>query len=1204
LKRGHQDEAQRGKRGLEEIFSDDEEEEARPYGRRPGADEFDGFIEDDYPEDDEMRQQEREEIEIRRGAGGALDTTGLDKEALQDMQDIFGDGEDYMFALEKEEEEDEAEAQEQALELKDVFEPSQLKEKLLTDEDNEIRYLDSPERFQIDRKPFKHLHLTPDQFKEEARWISNLLWPNKAADLPQECHGPFVKAVGRVLEFFVGDDFEVPYVFQHRKDYLLHTKKVPNPDYGKEPDAPPHTLEADKLIVQDDLWKILDHDMKFRSFVDKRNALEKTYEGLKTQAGVQDDIVDDMIFEAETMEELQDLQDYLQFQYTAELRDMAAAAAAAGENGAATQKRAGMKTGVMERVARSRAMEYVRAFGLTADQLAKNALGQGRKTTAEDARTDPDELADELADDSFPTGESVVTAARAAYAEQLFANPRMRKFFRTQYYHGGEFSCHRTDKGLRKIDEFHQFYDVKYLKGQTMGDMARQPDKYLEMLKAEEDGLLEVRVGLGQRSRLRDRLEQEFESENFSERAERWRAERKKVLDLAMPRLERLIAKGVKESMRTACQDRVLQHCRQEYNRRLDQAPYKPKGMVLGTTPRVLTFSCGMGDAGRDPIYWTWVDEDGRLQASGQFKNLARDENQRDAFAQLVNDRRPDVIGVSGFSAETARLVRDLTGIVGEKRLLGPEYQDPDANDEEYRADLLEVVVVNDEVARLYKESARSAQEHPNLNPMVRYCFALARHMQDPLREYAALGRDVASLKFHACQQLLPEDKLMRVLETAMVDMVNLVGVNINAAVNDAYTANLLPYVAGLGIRKAQAVLKAINQNGGSITTRDELVGDPDSGKVPVVSPKVFNNCASFLYIEYDPTNPQSDPLDNTRVHPEDYDLGRKMAADALELDEEDIKAETDENGPAAIVRKLFKDEEQERINELILEEYADQLLSQYNQRKRCTLETIRLELQSPYEEIRKPFEPMSENDVFTMLTGHTEDTLGPDMIVPISVRVVKEDFAIVKLDSGLEGRVEAHEVSYRGSIKDVLSVGQTTNAKILKVDHKDFLVKLTMREDALRRPYRKPNNRGHHEWDYDQEARDKDALRVKDRATGRAQRVIKHPLFKPFSSLEAEQYLGSQAVGDVVIRPSSKGNDHLAVTWKVADGVFQHIDVVELQKENEFSVGRTLRIGGKWTYMDLDELIVEHVKSMAKKVEEMTRHEKFRTGSKASVGE
>jgi transcription elongation factor SPT6 len=70
-----------------------------------------------------------------------------------------------------------------------------------------------------------------------------------------------------------------------------------------------------------------------------------------------------------------------------------------------------------------------------------------------------------------------------------------------------------------------------------------------------------------------------------------------------------------------------------------------------------------------------------------------------------------------------------------------------------------------------------------------------------------------------------------------------------------------------------------------------------------------------------------------------------------------------------------------------------------------------------------------------------------------------------------------------------------------------------------------------------------------------------------------------------------------------VAQGVYQHIDVLELDKENEFSVGRVLKVGGKYTYSDLDDLIVNHVKAMARKVEEMTLHEKFQDGSKAETG-
>ena len=48
---------------------------------------------------------------------------------------------------------------------------------------------------------------------------------------------------------------------------------------------------------------------------------------------------------------------------------------------------------------------------------------------------------------------------------------------------------------------------------------------------------------------------------------------------------------------------------------------------------------------------------------------------------------------------------------------------------------------------------------------------------------------------------------------------------------------------------------------------------------------------------------------------------------------------------------------------------------------------------------------------------------------------------------------------------------------------------------------------------------------------------------------------------GDVIIRPSSKGSDHLTATWKVGDGCLSHIDIKEEGKVNPFSLGKSLSI-------------------------------------------
>ncbi|PVH85364.1 transcription elongation factor Spt6 [Cadophora sp. DSE1049] len=1204
LKRGHREDTdQRRERGLDEIFSDDEEVDAahdldRGFARSDHhrVDEFADFIEEDDLEDEDERQRHQEEMEVarprERGYVGGTEASGLDKDALDDMEAIFGNGEDYDWALALEDEAEAREAGDHNLELKDVFEPSQLAEKLLTDEDNQIRWADEPERFQLDRLPYKNLQITDDQFKEEARWITSLIWPKK--QLHSDLQAPFTRAIGKVLEFFVVDEVEVPYVFQHRKDYLIHAKKTRVRDSN---DQDEYVVSAEKLLNQDDLWRVLELDLKFRALIEKRNVLERTYDNLKLAGGVDDPMVEAMLPVAVTMEELQDIQDFVYFQYSSEIKDLAAT------NGDVKEKRRpGGKSSIFDRIRKGKAYNLVRAYGIAPDQVAQNALREGRKQYTEDSSLTPIDLADSLTLDSeFSTGEQVLLAARQMFAEELFMNPRMRKHFRMNYYMMGVVNCRRTEKGLRKIDEQHPYYELKYLKNQTFSDIANKPEIFLKMLKAEEEGLIEVKVKLQNEQEFRKQLFSEFASDNFSELADAWNDERQKVLDLAFTKLERVITKGVKESMRTECQDSVLKICREEYSKRLDQAPYKPKGMILGTIPRVLALSNGNGDPSRDPVAWAWVEEDGRVLEHGKFENLSRNEKAREDFVELVLRRKPDVLGLSGFSVDTHKLITSLKDLVDEKGLKGAEFEDPETGDD--RSEPLEIVVVNDEVARLYKDSARAALDHPTFSSLTKYCVALAKYLQNPMKEYAALGKDIISLSFHPCQQLLPEDKLRKQLETAMVDMVNLCGVDINEAIADSYTATLLPFVCGLGPRKATAVLKTINANGGIVNTRDELVGDPDSGKLPVVGPRVWNNCASFLSIEYDSSNQTSDYLDNTRVHPEDYELGRKMAADALELDEEDVKAEVDEGGAGAIVRKLIKDDEQEKVNDLILEEYAEQLERNYNQRKRATLETIRAELQQPYEELRRNFSMLSDNEVFTMLTGETQDSLCEGMIVSVNIRVAKEDFIIAKLDSGIEGRVEQQEGSDLSDIplNRLFSIGQTAQAKLLELDRHSFSARLSLREQMLRIPFRKRIDHDRGAWDSLQEDKDKEELREKDRATGRTQRVVNHPLFKPFNSTQAEEYLGSQAPGDAVVRPSSKGNDHLAVTWKVADGVYQHIDVLELQKENEFSLGRTLRIGGR-NYTDLDELIVDHVKAMAKKVAEMMDHDKYQSGTLADT--
>ncbi|KAJ9664261.1 Transcription elongation factor spt6 [Coniosporium apollinis] len=1218
LKRGREERQERREpRGVDEIFSD--EEDALEDDRRPRhglADDLDDFIEEDvFDDEEEARRVEDSEVArpARKGAAAIIgaQSMGLDEAALEDMRAAFGDGGDYDWALGLQEAmEDEQMGVDRPLELKDVFEPSQLVDKMLTDADNEIRMKDVPERFQIARKQFKEEELTEEEMaariKEEALWISNHMLPKKR--LGRSFVEPFQKSVGKVLEFMNIEDLEVPFIFQHRKDYFIHAARddaSPDPD-----DIDGGERKPERLFNETDLWDIFDYDLKFRAMVEKRDALQKTYENLKSIANVTDPVFEEMVPVAVSMEELQDIQEYLHFQYSAELKDVNSMDADA--NG--TQKRARTGRTMFEQLRASQVYNLVRAFGITADSLAQNVLGSGHRQYTDDPSQRPDDMADSLVDPpDYSTGSQVLRAAKMMYIEELAMSPRMRKLMRQTFYQNGLIDCFRTEKGLRKITEDHPYYEFKYLRGQDFHAISRRPDMFLRMLKAESEGMVNVNIRLDGYRNFKERLYKNIESDNFSEAADAWNQTRREVLDAALLKLEKIITKGVKETLRSECEKELAKACRLKYTEKLDQAPYKPKGFVLGTTPRVLTLSNGNGVFNRDAICWAYVGDDGKVLENGKFIDLRlgnpekyqADGKDVNAFVELVRRRKPDVIGVSGFSVETRRLYKDIQELV-DRHDLATDWEDDD--NIEHR-DKIEVVIVNDEVARLYHTSDRAAQEHPSLAPLTRYCVALARYLQNPLLEYAALGKDIVSISFDPSQDLLPQDKLIKALDSAMIDMVNLVGVDVNDAVGDAYIANLVPYICGLGPRKAAQLLKVINYNGGVVTTRAELVGDVEKKLLAAVGPKVWTNCASFLYILFDPHEQESDYLDNTRVHPEDYDLGRKMAADALELDEEDVKAEIDEGGPAAVVRRLVKDDARDNVNDLVLEEYAEQLERTFNQKKRATLELIRAELQSPYEELRRNFSLLTSDEIFTMLTGETRESLVEGMIVPVQIRRTFVDHIDVRLDCGIEGGVS--ETEYPEGVggenglepRQVFSVHQTVQAKLLYLNRKQLSAQLSFREDALRRPYRKELDRLPGEWDEAQEEQDKkDAEREKEDVSGRAQRVIKHPLFRPFNSAQAEEYLGSQGRGDVVIRPSSKGVDHLAVTWKISDNIYQHIDVLELDKDNEFSVGKTLKIGGKYTYSDLDELIVNHVKAMARKVDEMMGDEKYQNGSKAQT--
>lgn len=74
-----------------------------------------------------------------------------------------------------------------------------------------------------------------------------------------------------------------------------------------------------------------------------------------------------------------------------------------------------------------------------------------------------------------------------------------------------------------------------------------------------------------------------------------------------------------------------------------------------------------------------------------------------------------------------------------------------------------------------------------------------------------------------------------------------------------------------------------------------------------------------------------------------------------------------------------------------------------------------------------------------------------------------------------------------------------------------------------------------------------------------------------------ATDFLQDKMVGDFVIRPSSKGTDHLNITWKFYENVLVHLDVQEGPKQPNQLISNKLFIGND-VFESLDEIIEKYI--------------------------
>ena len=316
------------------------------------------------------------------------------------------------------------------------------------------------------------------------------------------------------------------------------------------------------------------------------------------------------------------------------------------------------------------------------------------------------------------------------------------------------------------------------------------------------------------------------------------------------------------------------------------------------------------------------------------------------------------------------------------------------------RGKSLSYVIVNEAGASVYSASKLATEEYPDLDVGERSSASIARRLQDPLSELVKI--DPKAIGVGQYQHDMNQKRLGEVLDAVVEDCVNRVGVDVNTA-----SASLLGYVSGISRQLASNIV-AYREGNGSFASRKQLL------KVPKLGPKAFEQCAGFLRI-----TGGSEPLDATAVHPESYDVAKKILA-AAGYKTSDI------TGSGIQIKGLKPG-------------FADELgIGKY------TFDDICSELAKPGRDPRDEVPaPALRSDVMEM------SDLKPDMELTGTVRNIVDFGAFVDIGVHQDGLVHISQLSDR-FVKhplDVVKVGDVVKVRVISVDEKRGKIALSMKQ-------------------------------------------------------------------------------------------------------------------------------------------------------------
>lgn len=410
------------------------------------------------------------------------------------------------------------------IKLKDVYEPSEISEKMLTENDELIRVRDVPERFQNRTET----NIDVASLTREAESMARQLLRDRT-ETPEKT---MVKTVLAILRLLKIDLLEVPFIYAHRKDYF------------------------DGILRHYDLWRIVDLDAKFTLAESKKLSLMKIIEAIaRLNPSIISSPLPGLVDKIGSLDDAGDVSQYIQIQYPIEME----AIQIEKQSNRLKFKRAPWKI-MYDDAIHNNIEEFAKLLDIKMFEYVQSLTMQQKLHYPTDSQLSPLDSAVPFLCARFSTPQSVLGAAKILLGHQLASHPVFRAFIRRVYYTDAIVSVTLTAKGKKEIEPTHPYYPFKYLQNKPVYNF--KDGQFLQILDAEAKGLLTITVRVDQEKNLLEDITKQICNDDVNENAVKWNNERSVIsMYAAKEILFPHAAKWLKEQLAIQACDFVSSFC-------------------------------------------------------------------------------------------------------------------------------------------------------------------------------------------------------------------------------------------------------------------------------------------------------------------------------------------------------------------------------------------------------------------------------------------------------------------------------------------------------------------------------------------------------------------------------------------------------------------------------------------------------------------